>query len=128
MNATAEKPVTFGAHPWFKNGDHPKDYASTQPGLEGGELRNFSGAERKAKGWEGEVVRYFRHPSIFGTDTCAKCSVTMHWHGFIDQGEGQTVCPGDMIVTTPSGKYHAVKPEVLEAFEKGEGELPFEMS
>ena len=31
---------------WWKNGDHPGDYAHDVTGFEGGELRTFTGAER----------------------------------------------------------------------------------
>lgn len=128
MSQTAE-PVAFAATQWFVNGDHPKDYASDQPGLEGGELRNFSGAERKAKNWEGEVVRYYRHPSVSGDAVCASCGKVMHFHGWIDKGnDGLTVCPGDYIVTTPSGEHHAVKPAVMAAFERGDADLPFPLN
>lgn len=50
-----KKPVVIEATQWFMNGDHPNDYAQDQQGLEGGELRAFTGAERKAKGWEGAL-------------------------------------------------------------------------
>jgi hypothetical protein len=61
-----KKPVTVTASQWFANGDHPADYAEDDVGFENGELRTFTGAERKANGWEGAVVRYFRRPDVDG--------------------------------------------------------------
>ena len=53
-----KKPVVIEAHQWFKNGDHPDDYSKTHDGYENGELRKFPPEERKANGWEGDVVRF----------------------------------------------------------------------
>lgn len=76
---------------WFRNGDHPGDKCNT---LE------ISKAQKPLLS-EGSVVRYYRHPSISGSDVCKFCSCTMHDHGFIDSGSsGWTVCPGDYIVQT----------------------------
>ena len=86
---------------WFKNGDHPLDYAEDREGFENGELVTFSAALCKAKELEGGVVRYFRSPSINGDSECASCGSTAHEHGWLDDGgNGQAVCPGDFIVTT----------------------------
>lgn len=91
---------------WNKNGDHPDDYAEDTQGLENGELRTFTGAERKEKGWEGSVVRYFRHPNIEGSTKCLHCGHIAHDHGWIDSGgKGITVCPGDVVITTKSKPY-----------------------
>jgi len=90
----------FEAHQWFKNGDHPQDYSEVHADFEGGIMREFTAAECKAKGWEGDVVRYFRHPEIPGNTICSICGKYMHEHGFIDLGPGgYTVCPGDWILT-----------------------------
>lgn len=86
---------------WFKNGDHPQDYAEDRHGLENGKLVTFSAAWCKSKDWEGDIVRYFRHPNIDGLTDCPLCGATMHEHGWLDDGgNGEAVCPGDFIVTT----------------------------
>lgn len=93
---------------WFKNGDHPNDYTITHYGHENGELREFSPEERRAKGWEGDVVRYYREPDDPGDRVCGDCGLTMHHHGRIDhRGQSCVVCPGDWIVTEGSGIYSA---------------------
>lgn len=93
---------------WFKNGDHPDDYSRTHEGLEGGVARCFTPEERKAREWEGDVVRYFRHPDVPGETVCS-CGRTMHEHGWIDSGgAGQTVCPGDWVVSD-GGEHRALK-------------------
>jgi hypothetical protein len=112
------KPTIVNATQWFKNGDHPQDYEKDEHGLENGEMRVFTGAERKAKGWEGGVVRYFRNPSVPGEDLCALCNNTMHDHGWIDparnSGYSIVVCPGDWVVHDASGVYYSTTPKVLE--------------
>jgi hypothetical protein len=82
-----KKPVTVDAAQWFKNGDHPQDYSKDNEGLEGGELRTFTAAERKANDWEGDIVRYFRHPGVGGETPCKHCGIRMHEHGWIEQGD-----------------------------------------
>jgi hypothetical protein len=94
---------------WFKNGDHPLDYAEDRVGFENVELVTFSAALCKTNGWEGAIVRYFRHPDIDGLVDCRLCGVTMHEHGWLDDGgNGQIVCPGDFIVTT-DGRHAVVQ-------------------
>jgi hypothetical protein len=111
-----KKPVVIQATQWFKNGDHPLDYNMTHDGLQGGELRQFSPAERKANGWEGDIVRYFRHPGVSGDSSCAHCGKTMHVHGWIDTLEsGHIVCPGDWIITGVKGEHYPCKPDIFEA-------------
>lgn len=111
-----KKPVVIEASQWFKNGDHPKDYAESQAGFEDGNLRTFSGEERKEKGWEGGVVRYFRHPEVPGTKFCEHCQQTMHVHGWIDTLEGgHIVCPGDWIITGVKGETYPCKPDIFAA-------------
>src|SRR3990167_7118981 len=83
-----KKPVVIEATQWFKNGDHPEDYSENTTAFEGGELRVFTGAERKAQEWEGAIVRYFRRPDEPGEKVCRHCSMTMHVHGWIDTKEG----------------------------------------
>lgn len=112
------KPVVVEATQWHKNGDHPLDYAEDDVGYDGsiGDMRTFPGAERKAKGWEGGVVRYFRHPAVSDETLCKQCGVRMHEHGWIDTGEnGRTVCPGDFIVTDVKGEHYPCKQDVFAA-------------
>jgi len=111
-----QKPIIVEAVQWFKNGDHPGDYAGTMFGLENGELRTFSGEERRANGWEGAVVRYYRDPNVSGHRACFVCGRKMHDHGWIDTLEGgHTVCPGDWIITGVKGEMYPVKPDIFEA-------------
>jgi hypothetical protein len=95
-------PVVIEATQWFKNGDHPLDnscpISPTNPSLS-----------------EGEVVRYFRHPSISGRAPCSKCGAIMHDHGWIDTLEdGHNVCPGDWIITGVAGELYPCKPEIFK--------------
>ncbi len=109
-----KKPVVIEATQWFKNGDHPGDYSRDHDGFENGELRKFSGAERKAKKWEGDVVRYYRHPDIKGSYPCEQCGRTYHTHGWIDTLEqGHRVCPGDWIITGVRGEHYPCKPDIF---------------
>jgi hypothetical protein len=111
-----KKPVVIEATQWFKNGDHPHDYAEDQVGLEDGQPRTFSGEERKANGWEGGVVRYFRHHEVSAYRSCEHCRENMHFHGWIDTLEGgHIVCPGDWIITGIKGERYPCKPDIFEA-------------
>ena len=111
-----KKPVVITATQWFKNGDHPNDYATDSQGFENGELRTFTGAERKARGWEGAVVRYFRRPDVDGAHECMYCNSTMHCHGWIDTREGgHIVCPGDFIITGVAGERYPCKAAIFAA-------------
>lgn len=111
-----KKPVVIEASQWFKNGDHPSDYAKDVEGFEGGELRTWSGDEAKAQSWEGQIVRYYRHPSIDGQTACKHCGDIMHNHGWIDTLEGgHIVCPGDWIVTGVQGERYPCKPDIFAA-------------
>ena len=94
---------------WFKNGDHPLDYAEDRVEFENGELVTFSAALCKTNGWEGAIVRNFLHPDIDGLTDCHLCGATMREHGWLDDGgNGQAVCPGDFIVTT-DGRHAVVQ-------------------
>lgn len=94
-----KKPVEVEAHQWFENGDHPDDHP-----------------EGRNPDWEGEVVRYFRHPEISGSQVCSKCRRTMHEHGWIDTLEdGHNVCPGDWIITGVQGERYPCKPDIFAA-------------
>lgn len=109
------KPVVIEATQWFKNGDHPEDYSKIHQGLEGGEPREFPPEERKAKQWEGDIVRYFRLPGLAGATICQHCNKTMHEHGWIDTRDGgHTVCPGDWIITGVKGERYPCKPDIFE--------------
>ena len=111
-----KRPIDIEATQWFKNGDHPLDYSCNHDGLEGGELRTFTAAERKANDWEGDIVRYYRHPGVDSQTPCKHCGQIMHIHGWIDTLEGgHIVCPGDWIITGVKGEHYPCKPDIFEA-------------
>lgn len=111
-----KKPVVIEAVQWFKNGDHPNDYDSDHDGFEGGELRVFTGEERRANRWEGDIVRYFRRPDVPGDKPCQHCAKTMNEHGWIDTLEGgHIVCPGDWIIKGVKGEFYPCKPDIFTA-------------
>lgn len=111
-----KKPVVIEATQWFKNGDHPLDYSRTHAGFEDGQPSSFSPDFRQAHGWEGDIVRYFRHPKIPGEQLCSKCNIRMHEHGWIDTLEdGHNVCPGDWIITGIQGEHYPCKPDIFAA-------------
>jgi len=111
-----KKPVVIEASRWFKNGDHPNDYTEQREILDLGQTRVITGVVAKENGWEGAVVRYFRHPNMLGTSICKHCDLTMHVHGWIDTLEGgHTVCPGDWIITGVKGELYPCKPDIFEA-------------
>lgn len=104
------------AKQWHKNGDHPLDYVGDTQGFEKGELRTFTGEERKTQDWEGSVVRYYRHPAIDGESLCKECGVRMHEHGWIDtkaDPDGVTVCPGDYVFADSRGDHHTMRPALF---------------
>ena len=68
------------ANRWFKNGDHPDDYAHPIHDSEGGKPFVYSSQHQRIEGWEGQVVRYFRDPSIDGRTACGTCGHVMHVH------------------------------------------------
>lgn len=116
MTQYRKKPVVIEATQWFLNGDHPQDYVGDTQGFEHGELRTFTGDERKAAGWEGSIVRYFRRPDVNGEQKCQKCANTMDVHGWIDTLEGgHIVCPGDWIITGVKGEHYPCKPDIFAA-------------
>ena len=111
-----KKPVVIEATQWFKNGDHPLDYASDQSGFQNGQLVSIPKEHRKAHNWEGDVVRYYRHPDMDGQTPCKHCGNIMHNHGWIDTLEGgHIVCPGDWIITGVKGEHYPCKPDIFEA-------------
>jgi hypothetical protein len=117
-----KKPVVIDATQWFKNGDHPQDYSKVHEGFEKGVLRRFWPAERKANGWEGDVVRYYRTPNLDGQTPCKHCGKSMYDHGWIDTLEGgHIVCPGDWIITGIKGEHYPVKDAIFrETYEPAE--------
>lgn len=111
-----KKPVVIEATQWFKNGDHPLDYSRDHDGFVDGELTVITAEYRKANGWEGDIVRYFRHPSVLGDRLCEQCGNRMRDHGWIDTLEGgHNVCPGDWIITSVAGEHYPCKPRIFEA-------------
>lgn len=97
-----KRPIVIEATQWFKNGDHPQDnscpISPENPALS-----------------EGEVVRYYRSPSINGGVDCHLCGAIMHVHGWIDTLEGgHIVCPGDWIITGIKGERYPCKPDIFE--------------
>jgi len=110
-----KRPVEIDATQWFKNGDHPLDYADDHQAFEHGMMMALTPEERKAKDWEGNVVRRFRHPNLSGPRVCQQCNHTMHDHGWIDTLEGgHIVCPGDWIITGIQGEYYPCKPSIFD--------------
>lgn len=73
---------------WHKNGDHPDDNV-------GATLEDPLNPGVTYVRQEGAVVRYFRHPDIPDLDTHTECGQVWRDHGWIDQGDGSFVCPGD---------------------------------
>ncbi|GEM_PF-1738741 len=107
-----KKPVVIEAHQWFKNGDHPDDYAEENQHYE----YPPDAATRKAQNWEGGVVRYFRRPGVDGESPCSECGQRFHNHGWIDTLEdGHRVCPGDYIITGVAGERYPCKPDIFAA-------------
>jgi hypothetical protein len=116
MSLFRKKPVVIEATQWFKNGDLPLDYSKKHGGFEDGHWREFSPELRKANEWEGDIVRYFRHPDVDGQTPCKHCGQIMHVHGWIDTLEGgHIVCPGDWIITGVKGENYPCKPDIFEA-------------
>lgn len=111
-----ERPKAIEATQWFTNGDHPQDYATDREVLENGQLVTKPARFFKEQEYEGAVVRYFRRPDVSGEDICPACDRRYHDHGWIDSGgDGQTVCPGDFIVTVSAGTYAVMKPAAFDA-------------
>jgi hypothetical protein len=122
MSQFRKKPVVIEATQWFKNGDHPDDYAMDAPGFHRdeatGELLTviITGEHAKEHGWEGQIVRYFRRPDVDGERPCEHCGVRMHEHGWIDTKEGgHIVCPMDWIITGVQGERYPCKPDIFAA-------------
>ena len=96
-----KKPIVIEAVQWHKNGDHPLDFEGIRPTYP---LN------------EGKVVRYFRSPTIPGTNGCRHCDKMMHDHGWIDTLEGgHIVCPSDYIITGIKGEMYPCKKDIFHA-------------
>lgn len=107
-------PIPVKASQWFRNGDHPHDYDSDIP-EPFADREPVTAQYRRHNNWEGEVVRYFRHPSFGDGEKCAVCGHINHAHGWIDTKEGgHRVCPGDWILTGIEGERWPVKPHIFE--------------
>ena len=93
--------VEVTATQWLQNGDHPEDRCQLYFLPTGDSF------------WaEGSVVRYYRNPDVPGEVECESCGRIMHLHGWVDSGgPGQTVCPGDYIVTDDTGNVYPVHPQ-----------------
>ena len=110
-----KKPVVIEATQWFKNGDHPLDYSKNHAGFDAGVMREYPPEERKANGWEGDIVRYYRTPDFDGQTACHHCNRLMHDHGWIDTLEGgHIVCPGDWVITGVKGEHYPCKPDIFQ--------------
>jgi hypothetical protein len=110
-----KKPVVIEANQWFKTGDHPLDYIKTLRCHDyDGEIRYVSPEERKVRGWEGDVVKYYRGPNL--DCECQHCGKIMRDHGWIETLEGgHIVCPGDWIITGVIGERYPCKPDIFAA-------------
>lgn len=97
MFKTSFRPKAIFAQKWEKNGDHILDYTEPYTCPETGET--FTPEQIKEKGWEGQFVRYYRHPEISGEMVCGHCDRKLHDHGYIERA-GVIVCPGDVIIRT----------------------------
>jgi hypothetical protein len=110
-----KKSVVIEATQWFKNGDHPEDYASARIGFDGESIREWTGQYAKDHDWEGKIVRRYRRPDVLGEIPCKHCGNIMHNHGWIDTLEGgHIVCPGDWIITGVKGEHYPCKPDIFE--------------
>lgn len=114
--------MVIEATQWFKNGDHPEDYAAERPWTESGNVTMKPGSFFKEHAYEGGIVRYYRHPNVEGKSQCKHCGRMMHDHGWIDTLEGgHIVCPGDFVITGVKGERYPCKPDIFEAtYEKVE--------
>lgn len=111
-----KRPIVITADQWFKNGDHPGDYAKPVPGHEHGHPITYSPQHQRVNDWEGQVVRRYRSPDVSGDTVCKHCGRPMHDHGWIDTLEGgHIVCPGDWVVTGVAGERYPCKPAIFHA-------------
>lgn len=114
MILVRKKSVVAKAVLWFKNGDHPHDYQRNRNHFNGDEHVVVTGEKAKELGWEGEIVRYYRHPLVSGDAKCKQCGHIMNDHGWIDTLEGgHIVCPGDWIIQCAENEYYPCKPDIF---------------
>lgn len=97
MQQFRKKPNIVKAAQWFKNGDHPLDYAKTDSMYPSPEVR-------KHYGWEGEFVQKYTPPTHAREKTCPHCGHLLVAHGYLD-ASGYIVCPGDWIITDSTSTY-----------------------
>lgn len=109
-----KKPVEIDADQWFSNGDHPDDYKNEIVDHFSEEKRVYSSEFQIDNNWEGQVVRFYRHPDVDGNSQCRHCFEKMYVHGWIDTLEGgHIVCPGDYIITGVEGERYPCKPGIF---------------
>ncbi len=92
MTRYRRKPLVVEATQWFKNGDHPEDFAKpVRP--DDPDCTELT---------PGKVVRPFHDAGIPSGSPCARCGKRMSGHGQIVSAKGDgRVCPGSWIVTDP---------------------------
>lgn len=111
-----KKAVVVEAIQWFKNGDHPDDYAKPIHGTECGRPIIYSPQHQRINDWEGQVVGRYPTPDEPSATGCRHCGRDMHDHGWIDTLEGgHIVCPGDWVITGVAGEHYPCKPDIFEA-------------
>ena len=109
-------PAIVEAHRWFRNGDHPDDYARPLRYAERGHDMVYSPQHQRINDWEGQVVRRYCVPGSGNMHACSHCGHVMDEHGWIDvQPSGHIVCPGDWVISGAEGSYYPCKPDVFEA-------------
>lgn len=111
MSRYRNRPVVVDAIRWLRNGDHPGDEV-------GAMLTDPLNEDLPYRRLEGKIVRYFRHPDpeFTGDNTHEVCGFTWHDHGWIDSGGGgQTVCPGDWVITDTHGRVYPCKDTLFRA-------------
>ena len=93
---------------WFKNGDHPGDYAKTLVSVEEGEIKEFTPEQQRELNKPGQVVRKYdpildehRIKATNPNGSCSKCMHSLEIHGILTGlrpvTENVVVCPGDYI-------------------------------
>ena len=108
MTKYRKKPIVIDATRWFKNGDHPEDYAT--------EMFDYPTGQRPQVIREGKLVKRLKRPYTDVGTACQHCSKRMKEHGWIETLEGgHIVCPGDWIITGIQGEYYPCKPAIFDA-------------
>jgi len=91
------------AYRWFKNGDHPDDYAKPVRETEHGHHIIYSPEYQRRHDWEGQVIRRYRRPEVDGMGTCHQCGHVVQEHGWLDGSEPLVIHPGDMVIHASDG-------------------------